>query len=58
MICMGMKMKLPKEFCDKMKELLGKEYEQFIASYEEERAYGLRYNPLIFSSLMNFTRQV
>ncbi len=58
MICMGMKMKLPKEFCDRMKELLGKEYEQFIASYEEERAYGLRYNPLIFSSKEEFEERV
>lgn len=39
-------MNLPIEFENRMKEMLGEEYEAFIGSYDEERAYGLRYNPL------------
>ncbi|MCC8046338.1 MAG: RsmB/NOP family class I SAM-dependent RNA methyltransferase [Clostridiales bacterium] len=37
---------LPKEFQDRMKTLLGKEYPSFLASYEEPRRYGLRVNTL------------
>ena len=37
-------MKLPKEFEDKMKELLQDEYDEYIACYEEPRYYGLRVN--------------
>ena len=42
-------MNLPKEFENRMKEMLGEEYEAFIQSYEEDRAYGFRYNPLKIS---------
>lgn len=39
-------MELPVEFLQRMKEMLGEEYEEFLASYEKERAYGLRLNTL------------
>ena len=42
-------MQLPIEFENRMEEMLGEEYESFIHSYDEERAYGLRYNPLKIS---------
>lgn len=51
-------MQLPEKFCERMKTLLGKEYEQFIASYQEERVYGLRYNSLKFSSKEEFEKKV
>ena len=38
--------KLPEAFLIRMKMLLGSEYEAFVRSYEEERRYGLRRNPL------------
>lgn len=37
---------LPEGFLDKMKSLLGDEYEDFAASYRQERAQGLRLNTL------------
>ncbi len=37
-------MDLPVAFADKMKTLLGEEYDQYIACYEEKRLYGLRVN--------------
>ena len=37
---------LPVDFVDRMKSLLENEYEDFIKTYEKERFYGLRYNPL------------
>lgn len=37
---------LPKAFAERMQRLLGGEYDSFVASYEEERQYGLRRNPL------------
>lgn len=37
---------LPKAFAKRMRRLLGGEYDSFVASYEEERQYGLRRNPL------------
>lgn len=37
---------LPAAFLTRMEKLLGAEYEEFIKSYEQERYYGLRYNPL------------
>lgn len=37
-------MKLPAAFEDKMKELLGEEFPEYIACYEEPRYYGLRVN--------------
>ena len=38
--------KLPEAFAERMERLLGQEAEAFFKSYEKERAYGLRYNPL------------
>lgn len=37
---------LPEAFAERMRGLLGGEYESFAASYEKERQYGLRRNPL------------
>mgnify|MGYP000576851742 CR=1 FL=1 len=37
-------MKLPSEFEEKMKRLLGDEFPSYIACYEEPRYYGLRVN--------------
>lgn len=45
---------LPEKFCKRMKQLLGEEAEDFFHSYEEARAYGLRYNPLKFPSRKEF----
>ncbi|MCX7708644.1 MAG: RsmB/NOP family class I SAM-dependent RNA methyltransferase [Clostridia bacterium] len=43
-------MKLPVEFLNKMKSLLGEqEYEEFLQSYEKSRFYGLRVNSLKIS---------
>ena len=39
-------MSLPQDFLDKMKILLGEEYESFINSYEQEKSLGLRVNIL------------
>lgn len=38
--------RLPQAFCGRMERLLGEEYKAFLASYEKERYYGLRHNPL------------
>ena len=43
---MGEERRLPEAFCIKMRELLGAEYEAFLASYDRKRYYGLRRNPL------------
>lgn len=40
------KKELPAEFTKRMKLMLQKEYPAFLAAYEKERLYGLRYNPL------------
>ena len=37
---------LPEAFCEKMKTLLGEEYEAFLAALDRPRAVGLRANPL------------
>ncbi len=37
---------LPQQYKERMRELLGKEYDTFIAPYEDERRFGLRINPL------------
>ena len=37
---------LPEKFLDEMKELLGDEYEAFLASYDEEHMRGMRCNSL------------
>lgn len=39
-------MELPVQFLQRMKEMLGAEYEEFLASYNKERAYGMRINTL------------
>ena len=39
---------LPELFCEKMKTLLGEEYEAFLAALDRPRALGLRLNPLKF----------
>lgn len=43
-------MDLPKQFEDRMKTMLGSEYEEFIKSYEEEKKVGLRVNPIKMSA--------
>lgn len=40
---------LPIKFLEKMKMLLGSEYDDFMTSYEAPRVYGLRINPLKIS---------
>lgn len=37
---------LPEQFLERMKEMLGDEYGEFLASYEKPRTYGLRVNTL------------
>ena len=37
---------LPEEFCNRMKEMLGSEYDDFIKSYDKEKFQALRMNPL------------
>lgn len=49
--------KLPEAFCMRMEELLGKEWETFLASYDKNRYYGLRRNPLK-SSVEMFAAQM
>ena len=44
LLCKGVTMNLPKEFEEKMKTLLGSEYEEYTACYDEPRHYGLRVN--------------
>jgi len=39
-------MDLPLKYTEQMKELLGDDYEAFIASYDDKRHYGLRFNEL------------
>ncbi|MFD1953405.1 RsmB/NOP family class I SAM-dependent RNA methyltransferase [Paenibacillus thailandensis] len=41
-----MKTDLPQPFVERMQELLGGEFDRFMASYDEPRLYGLRINPL------------
>ena len=43
---MSKKVQLPSAFEERMQRLLGAEYEAFRQSYEQDRYYGLRYNPL------------
>ncbi|SHH34808.1 RsmF rRNA methyltransferase first C-terminal domain-containing protein [Tepidibacter thalassicus] len=42
-------MKLPFDFLDNMKNILNDDYESFINTYNEERAYGIRVNTLKIS---------
>lgn len=53
---------LPPDFTDKMKKLLGEEYDEFMASYDHPRNFGLRVNvskvcPETFSRLSGFHLQ-
>lgn len=43
-------MNLPKDFMSRMQKLLGDEAEEFFTSYQKPKAYGLRMNPLKYSS--------
>lgn len=43
---MSEKIQLPEPFEERMRSLLGTEYEAFRQSYEQDRFYGLRHNPL------------
>lgn len=43
-------MNLPLEYTEKMKVLLGEEYDEYIASFDEGRFYGLRANTLKISA--------
>lgn len=43
-------MELPLAYINEMKALLGAEYEEYLASFEEPRLYGLRANTLKISS--------
>ena len=36
--------KIPEVFLNRMREMLGEEFEEFLESYGEERVYGLRVN--------------
>ena len=40
---------LPKAFLERMKEMLGEEYDAFLKSYEAPRQFGLRVNTLKIS---------
>ena len=42
-------MKLPLQYTETMKALLGEEYDAYLASFDEERFYGLRVNTLKLS---------
>ncbi len=37
---------LPTQFLERMSVMLGDEYDAFLDSYNAERSYGLRFNPL------------
>lgn len=41
---MNRDLKLPEAFLERMKEMLGEDYDHFIESYEKPRTYGLRVN--------------
>lgn len=50
--------KLPEAFCERMQKLLGQEAEDFFSSFERGREYGLRYNPLKFTSQKEFEEKL
>ena len=37
-------MELPEKFLERMREMLGEEYEEFLETYREPREFGLRVN--------------
>ena len=46
-------MSLPQDFLDKMQQLLGEEFDEFIKSYDHEKSHGLRLN-LLKTSMESF----
>lgn len=50
--------KLPEAFCQRMQGILREEAEEFFCSFERGREYGLRYNPLKFSSQEEFEEKL
>ena len=42
-------MNLPEKFVTRMKDMLGDEYEEFEKSYDNERTYSFRINPLKYN---------
>ena len=49
---------LPRDFTARMQELLGtEEFEAFMASYQEEKAQGLRFNPLKEENLLSLAEK-
>ena len=49
---------LPRDFTARMQELLGtEEFEAFMASYQEEKAQGLRFNPLKVENLLSLAEK-
>ncbi|MDE6929672.1 MAG: RsmF rRNA methyltransferase first C-terminal domain-containing protein [Lachnospiraceae bacterium] len=49
---------LPRDFTARMQELLGtEEFEAFMASYQEEKAQGLRFNPLKGENLLSLAEK-
>ena len=41
-----MNTELPARFADRMREMLGEEYDAYLESFQKPRLYGLRRNPL------------
>ena len=41
-----MKIDLPQAFENRMRDMLGDEFEEYVASYAHTRQFGLRINPL------------
>lgn len=55
-------MQLPSDFIKRMEDMLGDEFDDFIRTYDEKRAYGLRFNPLkitreVFESAVDAVRE-
>ena len=55
-------MQLPSDFIKRMEDMLGDEFDDFIRTYDEKRAYGLRFNPLkitreVFESEVDAVRE-
>ncbi len=44
---------LPQDFLNRMQEMLGDEYDEFVASYEKDNLHSLRMNPLKKNSLID-----
>ncbi len=49
---------LPEPFANRMQSLLQDEWDEFFQSYNAPRAYGIRYNPLKFSSREEFLEKI